>query len=113
MERAEAGFSDQDFAAVRRLAPHLAEGLRRSVIRDAALMQAPGAPGLLVLDGDLNVVSISWQAEQWLARMAGPRSDRLPLSANAIQEHLTSVFDAFGVRSRRELIATVLGLGRQ
>lgn len=213
LERAQAGFSDQDIATVRRLAPHLAEGLRRSVIREAAVAQAPSGPGLLVLDDDLKLVSISPQAEWWLARISEPHADGLPLpihaaaarlsaarperatdqgqspttvrlrtrdghwlavhatrltgpagarigvviepaapgelsslllsahglteaqarvvslvlrgqstrdiverlhlSVNTVQEHLTAVFDAFGVRSRRELIATLLGLDKQ
>lgn len=203
---AEAGFSDRDLAVVRRIAPRLADGLRQAVVHDTVTAATHGSPGLVVLDRDLTLVSISPQAERWLAAIVGPRShglplpvyaaaarlaipngespqvsdrptavrlrthdgqwlavrathlrgpagdqigmviepataddlgslllrahgltpaqtrvvalvlkgcstreivDRLHISANTVQEHLTAVFDRFGVRSRRELITAI------
>lgn len=90
---AEAGFSDRDLALVRRIAPHLAEGLRRTVIRDAATTGAPNGPGIIVLDRDLTVVSISTQAEQWLAEIAAPRESGLPLPVHAVAARLAAAKD--------------------
>lgn len=105
LEDAEAGFSDRDIATVRRLAPHLAEGLRTAVIRDAA-PQPPGAPGMLVLDSDLSVVSVNPQAEQWLAQISDGGSHSLPLPVHAAAAKLASA-QADSQDARRQSVATV------
>lgn len=212
-EESPSGFTPRELDLVRRLVPHLAEGLRRAVTADATGPRTPTgsqAAGILVLDADLGLVSMSAEAEQWLAdvpahhwpgvrelplpvyaaaarlafaerarttdapvpgtvrlrgrsgrwlslhatRLRGPaglqigvvvqaaqpaelsslllsahgltgaqarvaalvlkgRSTRqivaeLHVSANTVQEHLTAIFDKFGVRSRRELVGAVL-----
>ncbi|MDQ6797681.1 MAG: LuxR C-terminal-related transcriptional regulator [Actinomycetota bacterium] len=82
------GFSARDAAIVRRLAPHLAEGLRRSVLLQPPVTVAPGpsGPGILVLDDKLSVVSANAAAEWWLADITEtdwPGSAELPLTVYA------------------------------
>lgn len=90
---AEAGYSDHDLTVVRRIAPHLAEGLRQAVIRDTATTVAPNGPGIIILDHDLTVVSISAQAEQWLDEITAPHEMGLPLPVYAVASHLTATDD--------------------
>src|SRR4029077_14222545 len=51
-EDSPAGFTDRELGLVRRIAPHLAEGLRRAVAlrRPAETTSEPGSPGIIVLD---------------------------------------------------------------
>ncbi|MFI9100943.1 LuxR C-terminal-related transcriptional regulator [Streptomyces fildesensis] len=203
-EDSPAGFTADELDLLRRIAPHLAAGLRKALTARPSSEDTaprPGGVGLILLDADRRLVSMSPEAEQWLddfpdtdRRGAGPlpvtvhavaagpvpstvrirgRSgqwmalhttqvgpqigvvveparpaelgavllsahgltdaqtrvaalvvrghstrelvDELHISANTVQEHLTAVFDKFGVRSRRELVAAVLAdlAGRQ
>jgi hypothetical protein len=75
-EDSPAGFTGQELRVVQRIAPHLAEGLRRAVTlrTPTATGPEPGGPGVMVLDADLAVVSSSPEAEHWLAEIAGPGS---------------------------------------
>jgi DNA-binding CsgD family transcriptional regulator len=69
-EDASAGFSDREVALVRRLVPHLAEGLRRSVLARSALpSERSDAPGILVLDEDFEVVSSNKSGARWIDEM--------------------------------------------
>jgi len=93
---ADAGFSERDLAVVRRIAPQVAAGLRAAVVRDAGSAPASDSPALVVLGNDLSVVSISPQADQWLAQIAGPRSHGLPLPVCAVAARVAGAADGSG-----------------
>jgi DNA-binding CsgD family transcriptional regulator len=70
-ENASHGFDVGEVDLVRRISPHVAEGLRRAIsIRPAAAVATQtAAPGIIVLDASLAVVSMSPEAQQWLAEI--------------------------------------------
>jgi DNA-binding CsgD family transcriptional regulator len=207
-EEGASGFGAAELELLRRLAPHLGEGLRRAVVVHAATSDtSANGPGVVLLDADLSVTSMNAQAEEWFAQLDGrdvvatpggplpiavfaaavhaahggdegvpattrirtstghwlsvhasalggpgqqtavvleparpldlaslfldargltPAQSRvaalvlqglstreivneLQISSYTVQEHLRAVFDAFGIGSRRELVATLLG----
>jgi DNA-binding CsgD family transcriptional regulator len=70
-EESALGFNDAEIALLRRLAPILAEGLRRGTALFAAAPDtAADGPGIIILGSDLSVLSINRQAERWLADIA-------------------------------------------
>jgi DNA-binding CsgD family transcriptional regulator len=95
-EDAEHGFDDREVDVIRRIAPHVAEGLRRAVtlgpLRASAESTAgAGAPGIILLDQDLALMSMSPEAAQWLAEIdeAGwPSGSELPMAVYAAAARL-------------------------
>jgi DNA-binding CsgD family transcriptional regulator len=73
-EDASHGFEAREIDLIRRISPHVAEGLRRAVTTGpaAAMGAEADVPGIIVLDENLAVVSMSQQAERWLAEIGGP-----------------------------------------
>jgi DNA-binding CsgD family transcriptional regulator len=69
------GFTSREIALIRRLVPHLAEGLRRAIVAAAITSPQPGVrgPGVIVLDEDLSISSMNTEAEQWMADLRDPR----------------------------------------
>jgi DNA-binding CsgD family transcriptional regulator len=90
--RALAGFSERDVGVVRRIAPHLAEGLRRAHVSQQAADAATAAQsGIVLLDDQLRLVSMNGAAEQWLAEMSDtvwPPSSELPVAVYTVAARL-------------------------
>jgi len=87
-ENASHGFDGPEVGLIRRISPHVADGLRRAfTIGPAAADTArPGAPGIIVLDEDLAVMSMNPEAEEWLAEIdetAWPSRSELPVAVYA------------------------------
>lgn len=94
-EDASHGFGSGELDLIRRISPHLAEGLRRAATlgpagpaatTDSVIADTTAAPGIIVLDSSLAVVSISPEAEQWLAEIddhAGRPVRELPVAVYA------------------------------
>jgi DNA-binding CsgD family transcriptional regulator len=96
LHRADAsyGFDVREVDLIRRISPHVAEGLRRAITvgPTAAVKAEAAAPGIIVLDADLAIVSMSPEAEQWLAEIDGadwPRTSELPMAVYAAAARLT------------------------
>ncbi len=78
-EPGEPLFDAQDQQFMRQAATHLAEGARRALLfGEATDPEGPQAPGLLVLNADWQVESITPGTEQWLADLPDSEADRLP-----------------------------------
>jgi DNA-binding CsgD family transcriptional regulator len=86
------GFSEREIAVVRRLTPHLAEGLRRSMVIDGTSRHAGvGRPGIVVLDDNLSLISMNPEAEAWIDEMSdGTRAPgaEIPMALYAAAAHL-------------------------
>ena len=71
-EAAEATFSLDEARFVQRLAPHLAEGIRMGLLRQACeLENAADGPGLVLLAGDGSTTGMNQAAGRWLEKLGG------------------------------------------
>ncbi|WP_327635108.1 LuxR C-terminal-related transcriptional regulator [Kribbella sp. NBC_00482] len=117
-EDADAGFSEHEIQLVRRLAPHLGEGLRRGLRTSPAaktgLEERRGVgPGVVVLDAGLRVESVSTEAEYWLGELGV--SHELPVAVRSVAARMRAdrTTARLKVRTRRgewlEMQASKLG----
>ena len=74
-EAASAAFSPDEARFVQRLAPHIAEGIRIGLLRQASERESePGGPGLILIGADGRVAGMNQAAEQWLDELGGGRT---------------------------------------
>ena len=86
-EEATAGFTEAETRLVARLAPHVGEGLRRSLLVGEAIASPESyGPGILVLDDDGSLVATTPAGERWLWELAGPDQPvgSLPVAIEAV-----------------------------
>jgi DNA-binding CsgD family transcriptional regulator len=86
-ERGAPWFDDADLAFISAVSPALAEGARRALLVGAAIdPEGPDAPGLIVLSGDLDVVSTTPGVDRWIDDLpdGDVRAGRLPSSLTAV-----------------------------
>ena len=85
------GFSPRDRNIVTRIAPHVAEGLRRALLAGQARDPHPAlGHGVVILDASGTVASLNDAAERWLAQIPEsdwPSSCQLPLPLLAAAGH--------------------------
>ena len=75
-------FNDQEIAFVARVGAHLGQGLRDALLREAAAADLTDhAPGVIVLDADGTVRSLTDEARSWLEQFPVDRGSRLELPA--------------------------------
>ena len=78
----EPDFSDDEVAFVARIGEHIGHGLRDGLLREQAAACGPDrAPGVIVLDGDGSVRSLTEQASFWLEQFPADRGSGLELPA--------------------------------
>ncbi|GAA1573136.1 LuxR C-terminal-related transcriptional regulator [Kribbella sancticallisti] len=92
-EDAATGFGEQDLQVIRRLGPHLAEGLRRSLLVGGESPPTQVGPGVIILDEQLAVVSISPEAEYWLAELDWSHTSEVPVAVRAAAAQLRRLQD--------------------
>ncbi|MDQ6851370.1 MAG: helix-turn-helix transcriptional regulator [Actinomycetota bacterium] len=68
-------FSDPEVSFIKRLTPHLAEGLRAGLLMPAVTRPTPDAPGLVVLDRSGELIAATEAARIWFAELGQPSAD--------------------------------------
>jgi DNA-binding CsgD family transcriptional regulator len=87
------GFSPAEIDVLRRVRPHLAEGLRTALLlAEPSPQVVDGSPGLVLLSDDLALIAATPVAERWLDELADrPRAAELPQSVLAVAARLRAL----------------------
>lgn len=90
-----ASYSLDEAAYLARLTPHIAVGLRKSLLfENAPSTKIPEGPGVLILSEDLSIVAITAAAEHWLIELTETeRQDKhaLPVSVRSVVAGLVAL----------------------
>jgi DNA-binding CsgD family transcriptional regulator len=106
-DEGQADFSDQELAFVARVGEHVAHGLREALLRETAVTAVTDrAPGVIVLDADGSVRSLTDQATFWLQQFPADRRSGLELPA-AVHAVAKRTFTAADSRPEARPHATV------
>ena len=93
-EDGPAGFTASDARVVARVGRHLAEGLRRAVVVDAAVKAAEDdGPGVLIVGDDGSVLATTVAGERWLWELSGTElaGRALPVAIEAVLARLEAI----------------------
>lgn len=94
-EAGSARFAEQDARVLSRIAPHIAEALRTSLLlAEASNRPDSNGPGVLILAEDLSVLGATPSAERWLEEVASEQEIRqkaLPSSVLSVVAVLRSL----------------------
>jgi DNA-binding CsgD family transcriptional regulator len=86
------GFDATDMEILRRIGPHIAEGLRRAVLLEASGDAGEGLsePGVLMLQPDLGIAAVTPAAGRWLSEVgdAWPQAGGVPFPVYVVAQRL-------------------------
>jgi DNA-binding CsgD family transcriptional regulator/GAF domain-containing protein len=102
-EDGPAGFSAGDAKVLARVAPHIAQGLRRATLLEAASGDTElGQPGVVVLKEDLSIEAVTPAAERLISEITAgwPHADQLPPPIYAVARRLLAFDEAAPPRLR-------------
>jgi DNA-binding CsgD family transcriptional regulator len=115
-DRGEPDFSDEEAAFLAGISSTLAEGFRRALlISSITTEENPDGPGLLLLDEEDNVASITPAAERWLEELVDlgdPMEGSLPLAVTAVGDRARAISHAVDAPDAQARARAYTGSGR-
>ncbi|MBE7512420.1 MAG: LuxR family transcriptional regulator [Anaerolineales bacterium] len=92
---ADITYGEREASFIASLAPHIADGLRKSLLLETAnITETSDAPGVLILTDDLSVVAMTAAAEYWLAELSQaeqPTNAPLPVAVRSVVAGLQAI----------------------